>query len=329
MRFFKVEQKSKKINVWKVLNILSPILSLFIITIAGIFIYKLLKQHSLVTIVGHLRSIPINQIYKALGITFLTYLILSAYDLLAIKYLNLKISKFKTALVSFVAFSFGNAIGMANLASSSVRLRMYPFVGIHHRDVLKIIIFCSLSYWLGFFSLAGTVMSIEPLDIFEKFNLSPGIIRGLGISFLVLSSVYLYFCFNHHKPFTIKGQNIYFPALSFSLTQITVAALDWALAGFALYILLPQGIQINYYDFLEIFLTAQVIAVLAHVPGGIGVLEAMIIYFLDPNGNYSAQLLATFIAFRSVMYLLPLLLAALSFLLFEIYNKKAKIEPIS
>jgi uncharacterized membrane protein YbhN (UPF0104 family) len=324
-----VQQAEKKSNIWKIFNILSPILSLFIITVASIFIYKLLNKHSLSSIVGHLRSIPTDKIYYALAVTLITYLILSAYDFLAVRYLGLKASKIKVALVSFVAFAFGNAIGMANLASSSVRLRMYPFVGIHHRDVLKIIIFCSLSYWLGFFSLAGTVMAIEPLNIFEKYNLTVGMIRGIGIAFLLVTGTYLYFCFRHHKPLTIKDQKIAFPAISFSLTQITVAALDWALAGFALYILLPQGIQISYYDFLEIYLTAQVIAVLAHVPGGIGVLEAMIIYFLDPNGEFSAQLLATFIAYRSIMYLLPLLLASFSFLFFEIYNKKANITPVS
>ena len=324
-----MEQEQKKSKVWKVLNILSPILSLFIIIVATIFIYRLFKVHSLSTIIGHLRSIPIDKIFLALIITFITYLILSFYDFLAVRYLELKASKIKVALISFVAFAFGNAIGMANLASSSVRLRMYPFVGIHHRDVLKIIIFCSLSYWLGFFSLAGTVMAIEPLDIFEKYNLTVGMVRGIGISFLMVTATYLYFCFKHHKPFTIKEQKIAFPALSFSLSQITVAALDWALAGFALYILLPQGINISFYDFLEIYLTAQVIAVLAHVPGGIGVLEAMIIFFLDPNGELSAQLLATFIAYRSIMYLLPLSLASISFLFFEIYNKRANITPVS
>ena len=192
-----MEQEQKKSKIWKVLNILSPILSLFIIIVATIFIYRLFKVHSLSTIIGHLRSIPIDKIFLALIITFITYLILSAYDFLAVRYLELKASKIKVALISFVAFAFGNAIGMANLASSSVRLRMYPFVGIHHRDVLKIIIFCSLSYWLGFFSLAGTVMAIEPLDIFEKYNLTVGMVRGIGISFLMVTATYLYFCFKN------------------------------------------------------------------------------------------------------------------------------------
>jgi phosphatidylglycerol lysyltransferase len=319
----------KKFDVWKLLNILSPILSIFIITIAGIFIYKIFQQHSLDTIMEHLRSIPTIKFYEALGVTFITYLILSVYDFLAVRYLALDISKWKVGLISFVAFAFGNAIGMANLASSSVRLRMYPFAGIHHKDVLKIIIFCSLSYWLGFFSLAGSVMAFEPLDLLEKYNLSPALIRGTGLGFLAVCLTYLFFCFRHHKPLTIKGQQIVFPRFSFSLTQILVAALDWGLLGFALYILLPDGIEVTFFYFLQIFLTAQVVAVLAHVPGGIGVLEAMIIYFLDPQGKFSGELLACFIAYRSVMYLLPLTLASSFFVIFEIYNKKAKIKPVS
>ncbi len=206
---------------------------------------------------------------------------------------------------------------------------MYPFVGIHQRDVLKIIIFCSLSYWLGFFSLAGAVMAFEPLDLLEKYKLSAGVIRGTGIGFLAVCLTYLLFCLRHHKPFTIKGQQIVFPRFSFSLTQILVAALDWGLLGLALYILLPDGIEVTFFYFLQIFLTAQVVAVLAHVPGGIGVLEAMIIYFLDPQKKFSGELLACFIAYRSVMYLLPLTLASSFFVIFEIYNKKFKIKPVS
>lgn len=319
----------KKFDVWKLLNILSPILSIFIVTVAGIFIYKIFQQHSFDSIMEHLRSIPTAKIYLALGVTFITYLILSVYDFLAVRYLELNISKLKVGLISFVAFAFGNAIGMANLASSSVRFRMYPFVGIHHRDVLKIIIFCSLSYWLGFFSLAGVVMAFEPLDLLEKYKLSAGVIRGTGIGFLAVCLVYLFFCLRHHKPFTIKGQQIVFPRFSFSITQILVAALDWGLLGLALYILLPDGIEVTFFYFLQIFLTAQVVAVLAHVPGGIGVLEAMIIYFLDPEKKFSGELLACFIAYRSVMYLLPLSLASSFFVIFEIYNKKFKIKPVS
>lgn len=323
------QNEVKKFDVWKILNIISPILSLFIITIAGIFIYKVFQQHSLEVILSHLKSIPTQKVFFALIITLITYTILSIYDFLAVRYLNLQVSKFKVGIISFVAFAFGNAIGMANLASSSVRLRMYPFAGIHQREVLKIIIFCSLSYWLGFFSLAGSVMAFEPLDLLEKYKLSAGVIRGTGIGFLAVCFVYLFFCFRHHKPFTIRGQQIVFPAFSFSLTQILVAALDWGLLGFGLFILLPDAIDVSFFYFLQIFLTAQVVAVLAHVPGGIGVLEAMIIYFLDPTGKFSGELLASFIAYRSVMYLLPLSLASTFFLLFEIYNKKAKIKPVT
>jgi phosphatidylglycerol lysyltransferase len=323
------KKETKKFDVWKLLNIVSPILSLFIITVAILFIRGILQQHSLDSILDHLKSIPTHKISFALVITFITYLILSVYDFLAVRYLNLAVSKWKVGIISFVAFAFGNAIGMANLASSSVRLRMYPFVGIHQRDVLKIIIFCSLSYWLGFFTLAGSIMAFEPLDLLEKYKLSAGVIRGTGVGFLVVCLTYLFFCLRHHKPFTIKGQQIVFPAFSFSLTQILVAALDWGLAGFALYILLPSQIEVSFFYFLQIYLTAQVVAVLAHVPGGIGVLEAMIIYFLDPEKKFSGELLACFIAYRSVMYLLPLSLASSFFLLFEIYNKKAKIKPVT
>ena len=321
------KEVSKRFDIWKLTNILSPIFSSFIISIAALFIYHIFQEHSLEAILGHLKSISLQKISLAFLITVICYLILSVYDLLAVRYLGLKISRLKVGLISFVAFAFGNAIGMANLASSTVRLRMYPFAGVSPKVVLKIIIFCSLSYWLGFFGLAGSIMAFEPLDLLEKYSLSAGVIRGAGFVFLAVCTVYLYFCVNHHKPISIRGKQIIFPNFTFSITQILIAALDWALAGLCLYVLLPSGIEGSFYYFLQIFLTSQVVAVLAHVPGGIGVLDAMIIYFLDPKGEYSAELLACFIAYRSVMYLLPLGLASFFFLIYEFYNKKAKIKP--
>ena len=52
----------KKFDVWKLLNIVSPILSLFIITVAILFIRGILQQHSLESILEHLKSIPTHKI---------------------------------------------------------------------------------------------------------------------------------------------------------------------------------------------------------------------------------------------------------------------------
>jgi phosphatidylglycerol lysyltransferase len=89
--------------------------------------------------------------------------------------------------------------------------------------------------------------------------------------------------------------------------QLLVGSLDWILACSVLYVLLPEQSQLSFLQFLGIYLLAQVIALISHVPGGLGVFESMIL-LLAPNLPADA-LLSSLLVYRGIYYLLPLALA--------------------
>jgi glycosyltransferase 2 family protein len=72
---------------------------------------------------------------------------------------------------------------------------------------------------------------------------------------------------------------------------------------------------------LSTHLGAAVIAVPTHVPGGLGVVEAVYLGALGPRAS-AAALLAALLAFRALYYLVPLALAAALHLAFELAARR-------
>ncbi len=79
--------------------------------------------------------------------------------------------------------------------------------------------------------------------------------------------------------------------------QLAVAALDLTLSGSVLYVCLPPELGVSFGHFLAIYLLALVAAVLSHVPGGLGVLELIIIVLLRPRASGTSH---RFVALRFV-----------------------------
>ena len=65
--------------------------------------------------------------------------------------------------------------------------------------------------------------------------------------------------------------------------QMFVASADLMAAASVLYFLLPAEITVSYPKFLGMFLTAQVAGIASHVPGGLGVVEAVLLLTLTPQ----------------------------------------------
>jgi uncharacterized membrane protein YbhN (UPF0104 family) len=109
---------------------------------------------------------------------------------------------------------------------------------------------------------------------------------------------------------------------------------DKLVAASVLYALFPPVIG-GYLTVLKIYLVAFSLIVLSHVPGGWGVLEAVMITLLralelvpDPDDNM-ARVVAAIIAFRVIYYMFPLLVAAAMVGLHEYALRRHWISPLT
>ncbi len=123
------------------------------------------------------------------------------------------------------------------------------------------------------------------------------------------------------------------PPFRLTLYQIAIASADMLVAASVLYMLFPP-VSGGYLTVLEVYLVAYVLIVLSHVPGGWGVLEAVMMALLgtlrlvpDHAANMP-KVLAGIIVFRVIYFLLPLLFAAVMLGWHEYALRKKWIPPV-
>ena len=100
---------------------------------------------------------------------------------------------------------------------------------------------------------------------------------------------------------------------------------DWLVASAAIYIVLPDSVQVSYPHVLAIFLLAQIAGLVSNVPGGLGVFETVFILLIGPVAS-PAELIGSLLAYRIIYYLVPLILAASSLAAFEVSRRAERTD---
>jgi uncharacterized membrane protein YbhN (UPF0104 family) len=297
----------------QLLHLLEALFGLFLFLLALWILHRELHQYPPKRILEQLRLIPRWRLGLGALLTCLSYLLLTGYDTLAFRYIRHPLPYGRIGLASFIGYAVGNNTGsLSVIAGSGVRLRLYSAWGLTPLQVTKVVVFCFLTFWLGFLFLGGTVFFLEPFPLPPALPLPEHILRFLGLIFLALVALYLLLVRLRHKPLIIGLKSFNLPPMKLSLTQILLASFDWALVGSVLYALLPDKFPFSFPAFLSIFMLAQVIGLISQVPGGLGVFESMFILLL-PDSSPHVAVLGSLLVFRTMYYFIPLAVAALWF----------------
>ncbi|HEX9942713.1 MAG TPA: bifunctional lysylphosphatidylglycerol flippase/synthetase MprF [Thermoanaerobaculia bacterium] len=307
---------------------LTPFLSLLFFTLALWLLHRELRDFHYRDLIRFLEELPGDRVLLALGLTLCSYLALTGYDGLSVRYVGKRVAYWKIALAAFTSYALSNILGMPLLTGTPLRVRLYSGWGLTGIDVTRIVLFGYATFWLGFCSLSGTAFLLEPIAVPALLRLPMASARPVGFLFLGLVAAYLIACFARRRPFMVKGMELAVPRPGLALVQLAVGSLDWSLTGAVLYSLLPPSWNITFFHFLGVFLFAQVAGLLSHVPGGLGVFETMMVLLL-PHELPRPQLLAAMVAFRGVYYLLPLLLAAVSLGVHEAFRRREQVGRLA
>lgn len=260
-------------------------------------------------------SIPPQQLILAFVITALNFVILTGYDWIAITYLQKKLPWKKIMVGAVIGYAFSNVFGWM-IGGTTARYRLYTRWGFSLVEVIAFISVLSVTFWLGMFLLAGVALVSLPVHLPEKYSEHlPLSTEAFGYIFLFCVLGYLAAALFIRKPIKIGTQQFTFPPFRLSLVQLSVSAADFALASLVLYLLLPQHDSINYGTVLVIYIVAMVVTVAVHAPGGVGVLEIIVIDTLTkdiPEGGSGLTVGVTcgIVLFRVIYYFIPGLVAA-------------------
>lgn len=251
----------------------------------------------------------------ALVLAAFAFLIYSCYDLFGRHFIKSNPSRIRTMAVAFISFAFNLNLG-AMVGSIGLRYRMYSKLGLGKAEIAHIVGFTVTTNWLGYLLLSGIAFASGAIDVPFDWNISGPALKILGWAFIVGVALYVFLCrFSPRRSWHIRGHELRLPSARIALMQLLMASLHWLLIGGVMYCFLYTRV-----DFLPVFgavLVSAIAGAIAHIPGGLGVLEAVFIALLGDEVGKS-QLFAALIAYRAVFYLIPLIIALITYLYMEV-----------
>lgn len=289
---------------------------LIVAALGLVALHTLLADVRLRDIRAAFHLISSDQVGMALALTIVSYLALTFYDHVALRVIDRPLPWRTAALASFCSYTLSHNLGLSLLTGGTARYRIYTAAGLQPGDIARIVASASLSFWGGVFVMAGALMLVHPVAMtLGSASLSVTLQYGAGGIILLAAIILIALAGRVGRDIMLLGWRIALPSRGQALVQIVVASIDLAAASAALFVLVPHADPALYPSFFLGYAIAIIIALVSHVPGGLGVFEAVIVATLPEVDR--PDLLAALLAYRCIYYLLPLLLGVIAIAVHE------------
>jgi len=285
-------------------------LSAAIIAIAGVALYRILRNIDVREVVEAL--VTTNPRHIALAALFVGagYFTLTFYDLFALRTIGrTDVPYWVAAVAGFTSYSVGHNVGASVLTGGAVRYRVYSAWGLNAIDVAKICFVAGLTFWLGNATVLGLGIAYEPLAASAINRLPAWFNRGAAIAVLIVLTLYVIWVWRRPRVVGRSGWSVTLPGGPLTLLQIGIGIIDLACCALAMYMLVPDEPNIGFVTVAVIFVAATLLGFASHAPGGLGVFDAaMMVAFWQFDKE---DLLAGLLLFRLLYYIVPFALSLL------------------
>ncbi len=302
-------------------------LSLAIFAVVIFVVHRLMAQYRWRDVLGHIRGIPAASVGTAAVFAAISYLLLTGFDALGLKYAGRQVPYRRTALVSFMAYAFGHNVGVAAFSGAALRYRLYSAMGLGVVDVATVVGFCSLTTFLGLAIVGGSGLLLQPQVVAAASGLDADLIQAFGIIALSLAALYLFWAMIARGQFTIRGWSLKPPGVRTALPQLALAVVDMVVASSALWLLLPASERPPLLAFSGAYAAAVLAGLVSSVPAGLGVFETVMLLLLPTIPG--DQLLGSLLVYRLVYYWAPLALATVMFVIVEAWRQRSVIGRVN
>ncbi|MGV2130922.1 UPF0104 family protein [Agrobacterium vitis] len=277
--------------------------------------YRALSKFSLNDIEMSLSAIPWTGFALSLFFCAISYLCLTGFDYLGILYAGSRLSWRKAAVASFVSLSIGHNVGLAALSSGAVRYRYYRRWGLKNEEVAKIILFCGATVGIGLIGLAGICLALFPQSAAKLGGMGSFAARLIGFACLAAIGIYLVASAWLRGEIRIYKWRFSLPTLPIALAQVAVGIANFTAVAACLFWLARSSA--GFFETTTAYVMANLSALVAHVPGGLGVMEATISFIMGKDASIGAL-----IAFRVVYFFIPLAIGIPVFAISEWYYSR-------
>src|SRR5918997_943033 len=248
-----------------------------------------------------------RQIGFAVLFTAVSYVLLTAYDGLALRQLDIRIPYRTTAFASFTSYAVSFTLGFPLLTGGTVRYWIYAARGLSTGVVASLTVIAGITFWLGMALVLAwsLIRQAGALALLIYTNIKINQLAGLVIAVVIAS--YFVWVSRKRRAVKIQGWRLELPGFRLSLVQMLIGAGDVCAGAGVLFVLLPGGHGLSFETFLAIYVLAVMLGVASHAPGGLGVFEATILLALS---NYPREpILGALLLYRLWYYLVPFVIA--------------------
>ncbi|MDO8250067.1 MAG: lysylphosphatidylglycerol synthase domain-containing protein [Rhodoferax sp.] len=267
-----------------------------------------------------LANYPLPSLLGAVALALLSLTLYSTFDLLGRYYTGHTLRTPTVMRVTFISYVFNLNLGSL-VGGVALRYRLYSRLGLNTGTITRVMSLSMLTNWTGYLLLAGVIFGFHAPALPPGWKIGSAGLQILGFMLLALSLSYLLLCaMSRERSFTLWGHELNLPSLRLAVLQVCMGAANWLLMGGVVFLLLQQ--KIGFLTVVGVLLVAAVAAIIARVPGGLGVLEAVFVVVLS-HQLPKHEVLAALLAYRGIYYLAPLVLAAVLYLVAETRAKKS------
>ncbi len=286
-------------------------------TLVGIFLlYRVFQRYELTDIVGSLHEVPSANIAAAALCTVLAFIGFGVAEFLAAGYAKGRPPRFLPVLrVAVASLGVGHSIGLAALSSGAIRYRMYGRQGLDLVQVAKIIFFSGITVSLGMLVTASVVTLLRTELVAELVRLEPGLLIVIALLFAAVAAAYPVLCLIRRRPIRLRRTSIKLPNVWLALAQIAIGTANQMLVVAIFYFCVGPFTKAAFLPIATLYVGSDAAAALAHVPGGWGMLEYIMLHFLGER-----RLIAGIMVFRVIYFLIPLFIGLTVFLADESIN---------
>lgn len=271
--------------------------SALVIALAAWMLWRQLQSMSGAQLVAALRATPPSLIAASILATAVSFACLAAFERLSTQWIAPgRVPRGTAWRIGLEAHALANTLGFHALTAVALRLRSYRLHGIDAVTLAKIVALIAASVATGVVAIVLVALAWSQ------------VLAGRGL-LVVLLAIALVAAFA-----VLRLRLRQFPTASQVLAHLGwisgLGLLEMASAVGALALLVPAEALPGGPVFVLLFVSAMVLGLVSHAPGGLGVFEATFLAAAAPARR--EEVLAALLLFRLVYNLLPCALALLA-----------------
>ncbi|RZM34478.1 MAG: UPF0104 family protein, partial [Sphingomonas sp.] len=145
--------------------VLSIAAMLLLAVLAIVALERLTQEIRFADVRSAVHALSPTQLTAAIGFTALSYLMLTLYDVVALRIIGRALPWRTAALASFTSYTLSHNLGLSLLTGGSARYRVYTAAGLDGPDVGRVIGIAGVTFWVGIAAVAGVALLLQGAPI--------------------------------------------------------------------------------------------------------------------------------------------------------------------